>query len=108
MQISGLDNGELASPDAQISDLGTIRVSLVWTSCLTLPRGKKRTYVTPQEPGFIHERAAKKGHASAVGLGEVVSRQRKLKRTRNIKLVDAGLAPMVFIFRYAPRGKLGK
>jgi hypothetical protein len=57
---------------------------------------------TPKEAGPIHERAAKKGHGAAAGLGDPFPAPRKSGMIR--ATTDAGLPRAVFVFRYGPEG----
>jgi hypothetical protein len=83
--------------------MGTIQITLSWTKY-----GKKRRryepYRNPEEPGFVHERAVKKGHLGSATLGSAVRKNHHSGYVRDRE--DAGLPKVVFLFRYGPRGML--
>ncbi|KAG8763145.1 hypothetical protein FRC12_008682 [Ceratobasidium sp. 428] len=95
------DQDELASPEnSRKEDLGTIQITLTW---VRVTRGKRaRRYLTPEEPGLLHERAAKKGHHTTAALGDLIPTPRPKSSKARVK-VDSGLPPAVFVFRYGPR-----
>ncbi|KAG9105272.1 hypothetical protein FRC07_009432 [Ceratobasidium sp. 392] len=96
-----LDRDELASPNGSVNtNLGVIRVTLDWVRTTKITRVHR--YMKPEEPGLLHERAAKKGHCTTAALGDVVPSPRP-KSNKSFQKVDAGLPPVVFVFRYGPR-----
>ncbi|CAE6448489.1 unnamed protein product [Rhizoctonia solani] len=94
------DRDDLALPDGPGRELmGTIQVTLSWVK-YGKSRRRNEPYRNPGEPGFVHERAVKKGHLSAATLGTPV-RKNSGGRVRDMK--DAGFSKVVFLFRYGPR-----
>ncbi|KAG8705842.1 hypothetical protein FRC08_001415 [Ceratobasidium sp. 394] len=94
------DQDELASPDGTgTTNLGTIQITLSWVRVTKQKRPIR--YMKPEEPGLLHERAAKKGHCTTAALGELFLTRPKTGAKR-VK-VDAGLPHAVFLFRYGPR-----
>ncbi|KAG9105261.1 hypothetical protein FRC07_009444 [Ceratobasidium sp. 392] len=96
------DRDDLASPNGSgNTNLGTIKVTLDWVR--TIKSLHVHKYSKPQEPGLLHERAAKKGHCTTAALGDLIPGVHPGKSVRSFKKVDAGLPPVVFMFRYGPR-----
>jgi hypothetical protein len=81
--------------------LNTIHILLSWGhSSNSRPR---RTFELPKETRLIHEKAAKKGHAGSVGLGDTISID--YPSTQCDFTPEPRLEPLVFIFHYASLGE---
>ncbi|KAG8763103.1 hypothetical protein FRC12_008714 [Ceratobasidium sp. 428] len=94
------DQDELALPEnSRKADLATIQITLTWVR-VTRSRHAHR-YVEPEEPGILHERAAKKGHRTTAALGGLILS--RLGSGKSSVKVDSGLPPAVFLFRYGSR-----
>ncbi|KAG9120045.1 hypothetical protein FRC07_004626 [Ceratobasidium sp. 392] len=80
-------------------DLNTIRATLQWgTAGTSIPQTH---FEAPKENGPIHEKAAKKGHAGAAGLGNSSSLVNKPMQVTFFRPVDDRKS-LVFVFHYAP------
>ncbi|CAE6381412.1 unnamed protein product, partial [Rhizoctonia solani] len=94
------DRDDLASPEDPRRELmGTIQVTLSWVK-YGKTRPRYEPYHTLEEPGFVHERAVKKGHPGAATLGAPVH---KVSSGRVRDRQDAGFPKVLFLFRYGPR-----
>ncbi|KAG8714272.1 hypothetical protein FRC11_009091 [Ceratobasidium sp. 423] len=95
------DQDDIAPPDGPGRELmGTIQVTLAWVK-YGKTRRRYEPYRAHEEPGFVHERAVKKGHLGAATLGAPVPKGRSSGRIRERE--DAGFPKVVFLFRYGPR-----
>ncbi|CAE6464327.1 unnamed protein product [Rhizoctonia solani] len=100
------DRDDLASPDNTGRELmATIQVTLAWVK-YRRSRPRRRSYRTLEEPGFVHERAVKKGHLDVATLGAPVHKRCSTSKRYVRDRVDAGFPNVVFLFRYGPRGWL--
>ncbi|KAG8762835.1 hypothetical protein FRC11_007552 [Ceratobasidium sp. 423] len=92
------DDEDISSPDdPRLSELNTIRLVLDWVYVTEERIGHTPT-ATPTNLGPIHEKAAKKAHGDAAGLGAVrPSAARQWYSTQSI-----GMKKTVLVFHYAP------
>ncbi|CAE7115489.1 unnamed protein product [Rhizoctonia solani] len=96
------DRDDVALPDASVQELmGTIQVTLSWVKYGKVQR-RYNPYRNPEEPGFVHERAVKKGHLGAATLGAPV-RTIPISGQHSRDKKDAGFPKVTFLFRYGPR-----
>ncbi|CAE6443496.1 unnamed protein product [Rhizoctonia solani] len=93
-----LDDEDISSPDdPRLSELNTIRLVLDWVY-VTEERIGHTPVAPPTNLGPIHEKAAKKAHGDAAGLGAVrPSVARQWYTTQSI-----GMKKTVLVFHYAP------
>lgn len=84
-----------------LDHLNTIRLQLSWGSCgeLVAPR---TDFKEIKDIGPINERAAKKGHTGSAQLGRTIIAPASNRCMFHPHLKSK---PVVFIFRYASRGK---
>ncbi|KAG9103954.1 hypothetical protein FRC06_006739 [Ceratobasidium sp. 370] len=87
-----------SSAEGSQNDLNVIRVTLQ-QGIASLPIPQTR-FTMPKENGPVHEKAAKKGHAGSAGLGNASSIGYNPRWS--LFAPETGIAPSVFIFRYAP------
>ncbi|KAG8690668.1 hypothetical protein FRC09_011896 [Ceratobasidium sp. 395] len=92
------DDENISDPsDPRLQELNTIRLVLDWVYVT-----EERHYSQPAAPpklGPIHERAAKKAHGDAAGLGE--SRPAPPRQWYNTQSI--GMKKTVLVFHYAPQ-----